>query len=74
METPPTVEWPEGEEPGLGLDYDPESPESILHAREALRDRLGLAFLPILCSEPQRPRRLLSRLRLRVGRFLRGRP
>ncbi len=71
METPRTVEWPEGEETDLGLHYNPRSPASVLLASEELRDRLGLDYLPILCSEPRRKSRFLSRLRAGVGRLFR---
>lgn len=72
MTTPtPPVEWPEADEIDPGLSYDPRKPSSVLLAREELRDRLGLDYLPTLCSEPSRKRRFLSRLRAGVGRLLR---
>ena len=71
METPRPVEWPEGDEIEPGLSYNPRSPSSVLLAREELRDRLGLDYLPVLCSEPQRKSGFLSRLRAGVGRLLR---
>ncbi len=71
METPRPVEWPEGDEIEPGLSYNPRSPSSVLLAREELRDRLGLGYLPVLCSEPKRKSGFLSRLRAGVGRLLR---
>jgi len=34
-------------------EYDPNDPESVQRAREAVRDHFSLTYLPVLCSEPE---------------------
>lgn len=64
MERTRTERWPEAEEFIEGLvQYDPRDPESIEAAREELQQRLGLDYLPVLCSDTRRQR---------VGRSLRA--
>lgn len=48
------VEDPEGELCWTPLaEYDPRDPSSLQRAREAVRDRFSLTYLPALCSEPE---------------------
>lgn len=45
---------PEGECPGAAIvEYDLRDPASLQKAREAVRDRFGLKYLPVLCSDPE---------------------
>jgi hypothetical protein len=45
---------PEGECPGTAIvEYDLRDPSSLQKAREAVRDRFGLNYLPVLCNEPE---------------------
>jgi hypothetical protein len=45
---------PEGECPEAALvEYDLQDPSSLQKAREAVRDRFGLNYLPVLCNEPE---------------------
>jgi len=45
---------PEGERHGAVLvEYDLRDPASLQKAREAVRDRFGLNYLPVLCNEPE---------------------
>lgn len=47
------TQGPEGECPGTALvEYDLHDLESLQKAREAVRDRFGLNYLPTLCNEP----------------------
>lgn len=63
--------WPDAEEAAdAPLPYDPRDPDSVQAAREALRDRLGLDYLPVLCSEPPRRRRVVRTLRQSISRLL----
>lgn len=73
MESNHSERWPEAEEFVEGLvDYDPSNPASIAAAREELRQRLGLDFLPILCSEPRHHHRVARSLRSILERIWRG--
>jgi len=45
---------PDDEHCGIALtEYDPNDPESLQSAREALRRRFSLSYLPVLCNEPE---------------------
>lgn len=45
---------PEGERHGAELvEYDLSDPSSLQRAREAVRDRFGLSYLPVLCNDPE---------------------
>lgn len=48
------VNDPEGERSRTPLvEYDPHDDASLMRAREAVRDRFSLPYLPVLCSEPE---------------------
>lgn len=45
---------PEGESPGTPfLEYDPCDEASLRRAREAVKARFSLTYLPVLCNEPE---------------------
>jgi len=45
---------PEGERSRTPLvEYDPRDDASLMRAREAVRDRFSLTYLPVLCSDPE---------------------
>ncbi len=35
------------------IEYDPRDPASLQSAREALKKKFGLNYLPVLCNEPE---------------------
>ncbi len=48
------LEDPEGELCSTPLaEYDPRDRDSLQKAREAVRDRFSLSYLPALCNEPE---------------------
>lgn len=51
---PERFDEPENEHCSSALtEYDPNDPESLQRAREALRKQFSLSYLPVLCNEPE---------------------
>lgn len=60
---------PEDEGSGTPLvEFDPGDEASLQRAREAVKARFSLSYLPVLCSEPEPT--LWSALRKAAGRWL----
>lgn len=67
------VDDPEGERSRTPLtEYDPCDDASLQRAREAVRARFSLNYLPVLCSEPEPT--LWGALRKAASRWLGARP